>query len=124
MRPRPSKSLQVRAGSEWVFAGEGETNSDGRVPNLLPGEGTTVQESDTATHQPATHFSRPTALIPRPSAMPRHVTPCAPCAHTPTGGTALASFPSSTFRLTFDTASYFEAIGTDAFYPGESKTKR
>mmetsp|Transcript_7222 Transcript_7222/g.18376 ORF Transcript_7222/g.18376 Transcript_7222/m.18376 type:complete len:167 (-) Transcript_7222:32-532(-) len=61
--------LEVRAGNEWMYAGEGETNSDGRVPNLLP------------------------------------------------GATDLGSFPSATFRLTFDTGSYFEAIGTEAFYP-------
>ena len=32
-----SRCPQVRAGNEWMYAGEGETNSDGRVPNLLPG---------------------------------------------------------------------------------------
>ena len=38
--------------------------------------------------------------------------------HNATGATDLGSFPSATFRLTFDTGSYFEAIGTEAFYPG------
>lgn len=40
-----------------------------------------------------------------------------------TGATDLGSFPSATFRLTFDTGSYFEAIGTEAFYPGKFETR-
>ena len=43
--------------------------------------------------------------------------------HNATGATDLGSVPSSTFRLTFDTGSYFEAIGTEAFYPGNFEAR-
>ena len=103
-------TLEVRgADGSWSTVGSGMTDDDGRLPTLLT-PGTVSPSWVLGTWGPnlATFVASRKKVI----ALLSNTKLCPWCSQD------LSAFPTTIFRITFDTATYFAAIESSSFYPG------